>query len=107
MDLRDARSGLDRLVDAYPGSTAEVPAIVLKPDGAVAWVSCSGGGNDGRVSSCVRGSRAVKHVFAWDRRRREPHQVGAGVRIDPRTLTVRGSRLTWLQGRSRRAARLR
>jgi hypothetical protein len=49
----------------------------------------------------------VKHVFAWDRRRRQPHQVGAGVRIDPRTITVRGSRLTWLQGRSRRAARLR
>ena len=107
-DLRDEGDGVNRGATAGPGGTSEVPAIVLKANGAVAWVSCSSPGPEfGRIYSCASWSRTKKRVYAFDRRSVRPRRVAVSRRIAPKSLELRGSRLTWRDGRKLRSTRLR
>lgn len=110
-DLRDEEDGVNRDVRAWPsGGTAQVPALVLKRDGAVAWVSCAApfDPQEGELThGCTARGRARKRVFAWDIARKTPRQIGVGRRIDPRSLTLRGGRLSWKSGTQRHSSRLR
>jgi hypothetical protein len=110
VDLRDESDGLNRIAKAWPtGGDAEVPAIRLRPDGAVAWVSCDSpyGPAYGEISRCVRGTRAQKRVYALDRYRNAPRLLDKGPGINPTSLALAGSRLTWRHSGGTRAARLR
>jgi hypothetical protein len=108
VDLRDEWLGVNRFVSAGPGYS-EIRSLVLKRDGAVAWAGCSSryGPAYGRVGyECKRGD-ASRRVFALDRRSRKPRQLDVGRRIDPKSLRLRGSRLSWLKAGRRRYGRLR
>jgi hypothetical protein len=50
----------------------------------------------------------TKHVFAWPRSSRVgPRLLDSGRTIDPRTLKLSGSRLSWRHGKKLRRATLR
>lgn len=106
-DLRDDVNGVTRLFD--PGSdereTPQVGSLRLRSNGAVAWISCPGEEQGVDVSSCRRGSK--KRVFAADAASDEPRLLATGRKIDVRSLGLRGSRLTWRDGRKLRSATLR
>jgi hypothetical protein len=108
-DLRDDEEGVDRGAPAGPGGTSEVPALVLKGNGALAWVSCAApsGPTFGTIGDCVLGSRTKKRVYAFDRRSFRPRLLDVSRRISPETLTLQGSRLTWRRNGKLQAARLR
>jgi hypothetical protein len=107
-DLRDEESGLNREAVAGPGANALVSALRMKVNGAIAWVSCSSPSPGyGEVYGCTGDSRKKKRVFAWDRRSEEPRLVGRSRRIEPSSLALHGSRLSWRDGRRVRSTRLR
>ena len=107
-DLRDDSDGVNRGADAGPSSSSEVPAVVLKSNGAVAWVSCSTlNPSYGAIHSCTARSGKRKRVYAFDRRGARPRLLDVSRRIDPASLTLRGSRLTWRRNGKLQAARLR
>jgi hypothetical protein len=82
--------------------------VVLKSNGAVAWVSCSTlNPSYGAIHSCTARSGKRKRVYAFDRRGARPRLLDVSKRIDPATLTLRGSRLTWRRNGKLQAARLR
>jgi hypothetical protein len=72
-----------------------VEAIVVKPDGAVAWVAEGG--------SIIRHSN-TEEVDRVDRRGEATLESSA--KLDLRTLRLRGSRLSWRQGNFVRTATL-
>jgi hypothetical protein len=107
-DLRDEGDGVNRGAPAGVGGTSEVPALVLKPNGALAWVSCSSlDPAFGAIHSCTAGSRKRKRVYAMDSRTFRPRLMDVSRRISPQSLTLQGSRLTWRRGGKLRGTRLR
>lgn len=96
-DLRDEMSGVNRIADLETTRVGELAATKLRLDGAVAWASCPAKQSVlGRLSrACERPGGKLKHVWALDSAAREPRLLDSGRRIDPRTLELRGSRLTW------------
>jgi hypothetical protein len=105
-DMRDISDGVSRGWTAGP---AEVPAIRLRPNGAVAWVSCPGtdGLEDGAIVACKKGTHARKRVYVLGSRAWRPRLAGTSRQIDPLSLALGGSRLTWRDGRTLRSTRLR
>jgi hypothetical protein len=107
-DLRDESDGVNRGAQAGPGHTSEVPALVLKPNGALAWVSCSTlNPAFGAIHSCTARSGKRKRVYAFDRRSTRPRLLDVSRHISPQSLSLHGSRLTWRRGGKIHAARLR
>jgi hypothetical protein len=107
-DLRDEIDGVNRIVSAGPGRTSEVPALVLKPNGAAAWVSCPAyNPTYGAIDSCKARSRTRKWVYALARRSFRPRLLDVSRHIDPASLALRGSRVTWRRNGKLQAARLR
>jgi hypothetical protein len=107
-DLRDPVSGINRSADlAGPENTAFVPAIRLKSNGAVASIDCPDVGPNDSSRACGRAGGSKKRVRLWNAGAARPRLVDAGRGIDPRTLKLRGSRLTWKHGRRLRHAVLR
>jgi len=113
-DLRDEVSGIGRAANATPpargqvGERAVVPALKLKPNGAMAWIACA---VDFRRPpnvrrTCRRPGGLTKQLWAWNLADGKPRLVAHGKRIDPRTLKLNGSRLTWKAGKRHRAATL-
>ncbi|HEX8648539.1 MAG TPA: hypothetical protein VF715_16720 [Thermoleophilaceae bacterium] len=106
-DLRDDLNGVSRAFS--PGSheleTPQVGSLRLKPNGAVAWISCPSDAQGANVSTCPR--RSKKRVFAADAASDEPRLLAVGRTIDVRSLGLRGSRLTWRDGGKLRSATLR
>jgi hypothetical protein len=78
-----------------PESYQSVASLVLRGDGAVAWIAAA--------QSIVRHSKGVEvHKAAKATR----GLLDYGPAIDPRSLTLRGSTLTWKHGQLTRSARL-
>jgi hypothetical protein len=105
-DLRDEVSGVNRRAYVEDARTGELAATRLRADGAVAWISCpSNQSAYGRLSpACERPGGRLKHVWALDSTLDEPRRLDAGRRIDPHSLTLSGSELTWRRrGRLHRA----
>jgi hypothetical protein len=92
--LHDAPAVTGRL---RPESYSQVASLVLKPDGAVAWI---GTGNS--IISHGAGATEV-HAIARDRSR----LLDSGSAIDSQSLRLRGSRLSWRNGGQTRTATLR
>jgi hypothetical protein len=110
-DLRDAEFGISRGAvmepNAYP-ATAVLLATRLRPNGAVAWLSCP---DESEVRALAKPCRRVggikKHLFVWPSHAAEPRLVASSRWIDRRTLKLRGSLLTWRERGKLRHARLR
>ena len=79
-----------------PESYRSVAAVVVRPDGAVAWI--------GTGVSIIRHSQDVE-VHKLDRDGSRTLDRGAG--IDARSLRLRGSRITWRHGGRTLSAMLR
>jgi hypothetical protein len=108
-DLRDPAGGVSRGWGIATTESAELAAIRLRANGAVAWIGCAtdqapyGALND----SCQHRGGDRKEVWVWPVRRRKPSLVDRGRIIDPRSFHLRGSKLTWRHGPKLRHARLR
>jgi hypothetical protein len=81
---------------ALPESYEAVDSLVLKRDRSVAWIA--------RAHSIIRPSSGGVEVHADDRGGKRLLDSGAG--IDPGSLRLRGSRITWKHGGATRSARL-
>lgn len=79
-----------------PESYQSVDSLVLRRDRRVAWIATA--------HSIIRPSSADIEVHADDRRGARLLDSGAG--IDPRSLRLHGSRLTWRDGGATRTVRL-
>jgi hypothetical protein len=79
-----------------PEFVQSVASIVVKPDGAVAWIATA--------SSIIRRGSSDVEVDRIDARGRG--LLDSGAAIDQRSLRLAGSRLTWRHGQSARAATL-
>jgi hypothetical protein len=106
------------------GAGSKVVTTVVRPDGAVAWISCSQGRripeSDLAVGRRARCQHAGAHawVYAQDAAGepgRDPAHDGTfvvarlldqGVDIAPRSLELRGTTLTWRHGATLRSATL-
>jgi hypothetical protein len=107
-DLRDEEYGANRETNAGPMADSEVAAMRLRPNGSVAWVSCSSPFPAyGHVNRCTGATRVKKRIFAWDTRSERPRLADVSRRIDPASLALHGSRLTWRHGGKTRSTRLR
>jgi hypothetical protein len=108
-DLRDESNGLNRSVAANARGTGHVPALRMRANGAIAWVTCPSNREPTfiGVGQCRRGTSKRKEVYAWNAHDRRPRRLEVSSRIDPGSLRLRGSRLTWRNGRQLRTARLR
>ena len=73
-----------------------VATVVVKPDGAVAWIGDGGSIIAGRTRD-IEVDRAEARGFAL---------LESGAGIDARSLRLRGSTLTWRDGARTRSARL-
>ena len=109
LDLRDPEFGLNRgAVMERDAETAILLATRLRRNGAIAWLSCpDGSGTHALAKSCRRLGGETKHLFVWGSRVEEPRLVATSRWIDRRTLNLRGSLLTWRDGRKLHRARLR
>jgi hypothetical protein len=79
-----------------PESGETVTSLVVKPDGAVAWIASG--------ASILPNSRKVE-VQLVDRRGQR--RLDSGRAIVPGSLRLKRSKLTWLHGRTLRSAWLR
>jgi hypothetical protein len=108
-DLRDEYFGLNRSTELETRDTGELAATRVRRNGGLAWISCptpevSLGTLD---RGCARPGGWVKHVFAWDSHAAKRRLLDNGRTIDPHTLRLHGSLLTWRHGRKLHHARLR
>jgi hypothetical protein len=107
-DLRDPDGGINR---SAPLDRTDVGFLVesrLKPNGAVAWITCPVLEKPGESRRrCQHAGAMTKHVFAWDRYALKPRLLDSGRTIDPTRFRLRGSKLTWRHGNKLRHARLR
>jgi hypothetical protein len=78
-----------------PESFQEVRSIVLRSDGAIAWIA--------QANSIIRRSQATE-VHRADRRGQATLDSGAAVR--PTSLRLHGTRITWRDGTATRSATL-
>jgi hypothetical protein len=110
LDLRDPDdgSGLTRAIAMDRGDYATPLVTKLRANGAVAWISCSGGYlGSPDVKPCRRLGGLIKHVWVWGARREVKRLVDSGRRIDARSFRLRASRLTWRHAGKLRHATLR
>jgi hypothetical protein len=78
-----------------PESYVTVTALVLKADGAAAWIASGQSlGTHGRLREVNRAERAGRAL------------LDSGLAIDPGSLRLHGSTLTWKRGRTTRSASL-
>jgi hypothetical protein len=107
VDLRDPEFGNNRATRMEKSDYGILLASAVRPNGAVAWLSCSGGDyENGSAKDCRRRER-VKHVWMLGSRDGGKHRLDSGRTIDPRTFELHRSRLTWRHGGKLRHARLR
>jgi hypothetical protein len=80
-----------------PESHQSVDSLVLRRDGSIAWIAQS--------TSIMRQGQQQIEVHRDDRSERRV--LDRGARIDPESLGLHGSRLTWKHGGATRSAQLR
>lgn len=103
IDAVNVRTGKRRGVYADPGGFVDVGPVKVTPRGSLAWVTCapSMGPNP-----CTE-TGADDRVYAWAAEAEKPTLVGSGKDIDPSSLALHGTTLSWLQGGVLRSAPLR
>ena len=99
---RSARAG----TDPY----ARVGSVVLRANGAFAWISCPNSNPNRFIASprpdCVKPGR-VNSVYRVRSRRTRRELLARGRGIDPGSLRLSGSRIAWKRNGKTRRARLR
>jgi hypothetical protein len=125
IDLIDLRrtnaTGEAHLITARPAWYGEqdhvvkVGSIRFGRDGSLAWITCPasdagfnavGADNTDLRPNCVRPGDRDSVLVAGPRRKDRTRRVAHGRNIHPGSLRREGRRVTWLQGGSRRSARL-
>lgn len=98
-DLADGRRlrALPASTKVMPESFQSVGSIVVKPDGAVAWIS--------QVSSVIAHGAAVRQVWRADGRGNALLDSGRSIAAD--SLRLSGSRLSWRDASRTRSSTLR
>jgi hypothetical protein len=91
-------------VAAGKPKNSQVGSLVGARSGATAWIACPPRRRGARRGCRRPGRRDTVYVLANGSTKREV--VARGRDIDPSSLTRRGNRIFWLQGGSRRSARL-
>lgn len=99
--VRDLASGrvlhdVEAIHRLLPEAYQAVDAIVVKPDGAVAWIS--------EINSVIRRGAGGLGVLRIDARGQRVLDTGPA--IHPKSLRLRGSTLTWRDGARTRSATL-
>jgi hypothetical protein len=79
-----------------PESYVSVTAVALRADGHVAWIA---------MGSSIATHRKDVEVHQQDAR--GAHLLDSGAAVRPQSLKLRGTRLTWIHGRSLRSSTLR
>ena len=97
-------------------SDAKVGSLRVRRNGGIAWIQCPprGGysvdrGYGDPRPNCTRPGRSVNTVYKHDSDDPDPQgrvRLDRGRKIDPRSLKLHGSRLTWREGKKRRSATL-
>jgi len=95
----------------FDASQFRVGSLEVHRTAGVAWIQCPASmRKPGPVRSpspnCVRPGRSVNRVYKAEAGSRTPVLLDRGRSIDPRSLTLRGSTLTWRKGGRLRRARL-
>jgi hypothetical protein len=98
--VRDLRDGalfrhLEVSSESLPGRPRDVESLVLKANGSVAWIVSRAG---------FMGSPSAVDVIAVDTTGRRV--LDSGVDVDPKSLALTGSTLTWRKGGAARSASL-
>ena len=80
----------------------------MKPNGAVVWIACPGDRSESFGSNRLcRRPGPVARVYAMHANDERERLLATGRAIDPASLRLSGSRLTWRDGRGMRGATLR
>jgi hypothetical protein len=89
------------------GGSPKIGSLVLRGDGAAAWIACPGRSNSrGEFKpTCDRPSHEDR-VYALARKAKNPKLLSHGTRIAPHSLRRHGLRISWVQHGRRRSARL-
>jgi len=93
-----------------PRRLFRVGSLLFRPNGSVAWIACTE--NDTQVFSasrqpnCVRPGRGRKWVMRKRVGSNKADVLDTGRQIDPSSLRLAGSRLTWKKDGHRRARQL-
>jgi hypothetical protein len=106
IDLREPAYGLSRSSSLATSEHADLAVARLRRSGAVAWVSYPESYANIEVR-CGSSRKRRKQLFVWPSRRASARLVDRGRSVRPRTFTLRGSLLTWRNGRKLHHARLR
>jgi hypothetical protein len=89
-------------VDAYEASA--IGQIVLRRDGAAAWIACAAAPLHAHRRCRSRGLRSV---VTFGRRSYEPRRLARGrIRSGSLRLSANGKRVSWIDGATRRSATL-
>ena len=101
----DARSGTQHLLEqAYCARCNPFTSVVLKPNGASAWIADQGHTYDGYERGMVGVWRCSARCLRRDERSRRPTLLDQGHGIEKRSLRRSGSKVSWIRsGRLRRA----
>lgn len=90
-----------------------IGSVRVKTNGALAWIACPARAKDpnftpvaDRRPNCIRAG-AYDSVFKLDSAARKPSRLDSGHRIDPSSLRLRGSTLSWSNNGRRHSAMLR
>jgi hypothetical protein len=107
-DLRDPEFGMNGAARMDRSDYAILVTARLSEDGAVAWISCPDPSETrARTEACRRPGGDSKHVWMLGPGKEFARLLDRGRKIRPSTFRLRGSLLTWRNGRKLRRARLR
>jgi hypothetical protein len=107
VDLRSEGYVDFRSVPAADTRIPKVGSLVLRRDGAAAWIACPGKRRSvGEFKKTCDSPGHPDGVYTLKPQAKSAKLVARGTRIDPHSLQLRGSRITWTQRGRTRAARL-
>jgi hypothetical protein len=104
----DTREVLTRFEFAGATTETKVGRVVLSRRGGVAWTTCPASPSSVRATlhpTCLRAGARVR-VWRWLAGERRPRAIARGNAIDPQSLRLSGSRLSWTERGRRRSAPL-
>jgi hypothetical protein len=107
VDLRSEGYVDFRSVPAANTRIPKVGSLVLRRDGAAAWITCPGKRRSvGEFKPTCDSPGHADGVYTLKPQAKSAKLVARGTRIDPHSLRLHGSRITWTQRGQQRSAHL-
>lgn len=104
-DLRNPNGdGIYRQAPSGRRANDTVGSVVLRPNGAVGWISCAMA-QSAEGTLCRKAGRSAV-VWRWNASADRPQRIASGLRIEPGSLRLDGQMMTWLDQGKRQRARL-